>query len=154
LKDPYAYSYDGNKFVASLKSDMLSELVDNHIENIEYSLEEYKDKLQPKTVEVLDKFIDKMNDDDDEFIDKEHRKTYPNYKSFNINKIKMMIYNESNKNVVSVIYDKNELPHIESSTLSSTLSSTFDEPSTLSSTFDEPSTSGESSTLSSTVPLV
>ena len=45
-----------------------------------------------------------------------------------------MIYNESNKNVVSVIYDKNELPHIESSTLSST--------------------SDESSTLPSTVPLV
>jgi hypothetical protein len=140
LKDQYAYSYDGTKFTASLKTDLLSELVDNHIENLEYSLEEYKDKLQPKTVEILDKFIDKMNDDDDEFIDKEHRKTYPNYKSFNINKIKMMIYNESNKNVVSVIYDKNELPHIESSTLSST--------------FDEPSTSDESSTLSSTIPLV
>ena len=152
LKDPYAYSYDGNKFVASLKSDMLSELVDNHIENIEYSLEEYKDKLQPKTVEVLDKFIDKMNEDDEEFIDKEHRKTYPNYKSFNINKIKMMIYNESNKNVVSVIYDKNELPYEESSTLSSTLneSSALGEPST----FDETSTLGEPSTLPSTVPLV
>ena len=110
LKDQYAYSYDGNKFVASLKSDVLNELVDNHIENIEYSLEEYKNKLQPKTIELLDKFIEKMNNDDDEFIDKEHRKKYPNYKSFSINKIKMMIYNESNKNVVSVICDKHEQP--------------------------------------------
>jgi len=108
LKDQYAYSYNGIKFTASLKTELLGELVDNHIENIEYSLEEYKNKLQPKTVEVLDKFIEKMNNDEDEFIDKEHCKKYPNYKSFNINKIKMMIYNESNKNVVSVIYDNNE----------------------------------------------
>ena len=108
LKDQYAYSYNGIKFTASLKTELLGELVDNHIENIEYSLEEYKNKLQPKTVEVLDKFIEKMNNDEDKFIDKEHCKKYPNYKSFNINKIKMMIYNESNKNVVSVIYDNNE----------------------------------------------
>jgi hypothetical protein len=82
LKDQYAYIYNGTKFIAVLKSDILGELVDNHIENIEYSIEEYKDKLQPKTVEVLDKFIEKMNNDDDEFIDKEHHKIYPNYKSF------------------------------------------------------------------------
>ena len=82
LKDQYAYVYDGDKFTAVLKSDILEELVDNHFENIEYSAEEYKEKLEAKTIEVLDKFIDKMNNDREEFIDKEHKKKYQNFKNF------------------------------------------------------------------------
>ena len=108
LKDQYAYIYNGNKFIAVLKSDVLGELVDNHFENIEYSADEYKEKLNPKTVEVLDKFIDKMNSEES-FIDHEHIKTYPNFKSYNINKIKMMIYNQSDKNIVNIICDKNTI---------------------------------------------
>lgn len=118
LKDKYAYIFDGSKFIAVLKSDILEELVDNHIENIEYSADEYKEKLQPKTIEVLDKFsfavIDKMNNDVDEFIDKQHKKSYPNFKSYNISQIKLMIYNMSDKktNVVNVICGTNEVPTI------------------------------------------
>ena len=41
LKDQYAYTFDGYKFIAGLKQDILGELVDNHIENIEMSIEEY-----------------------------------------------------------------------------------------------------------------
>ena len=111
LKDQYAYIYNGNKFIAVLKSDVLGELVDNHFENIEYSADEYKEKLNSKTVEVLDKFIDKMNNEDETFVDNEHAKSYPNFKSYNINKIKMMIYNESDKNIVNIICDKTELPN-------------------------------------------
>ena len=48
LKDQYAYTYDGSKFSTVLKSDILEELVDNHIENIEYSVEEYKEKIKSK----------------------------------------------------------------------------------------------------------
>ena len=112
LKDQYAYIYDGNKFITVLKSDILETLVDNHIENIEYSADEYKEKLNEKTIEVLDKFIDKMNNEEDEFIDKQHKKSYPNFKSYNINEIKLMIYNMSNNktNVVNVICSKNEIP--------------------------------------------
>ena len=69
---------------------------------------EYKDKLQPYTIEILDKFIEKM-DDEDEFTDKEHKIKYPNFKQFKINLIKLMIYNEKVK-VVNVICDKVELP--------------------------------------------
>jgi hypothetical protein len=115
LKDQYAYIYNGNKFIAVLKSDILEELVDNHIDNIEYSAEEYKEKLQKKTIEILDKFIEKMNNEEDEFVDKQHKKSYPNFKSYNINQIKLMIYNMSDKktNVVNVICSKNEIPVIE-----------------------------------------
>ena len=115
LKDKYAYIYNGSKFIAVLKSDILEELVDIHFENIEYSADEYKHKLQPKTIEVLEKFIEKMNNDEDEFIDQEHKLSYPNFKNFNNNKIKLMIYNESDKksNIVNVICEKNEKPTIE-----------------------------------------
>ena len=89
-------------------------LFDNHFENIEISIDEYKDKLQPKTVEVLDKFIEKMNNDVDEFIDNQHKKSYPNFKTFKVNLIKLMIYNETDTrtNVVNVICDKIEPPEI------------------------------------------
>ena len=108
LKDQYAYTFDGSKFIAGLKHDILDELVDNHIENIEMSIEEYKDKLTSKTREVLDKFIDKLNDDDEEFTDKEHNKKYSSYKNFKVNQVKLMIYNESENrpNIINLICER------------------------------------------------
>ena len=108
LKDQYAYTFDGSKFIAGLKQDILGELVDNHIENIEMSIEEYKEKLTSKTREVLDKFIDKLNDDDEEFTDKEHNKKYPSYKNFKVNQVKLMIYNESENrpNIINLICER------------------------------------------------
>jgi hypothetical protein len=108
LKDQYAYIYDGLKFTAVLKKDVLSELVDNHFENLELSIEEYKDQLPYKTACVLDKFIEMMNDEEEEFNDTEHNKTYPNYKNFKVNQIKLMIYNETDHktNVVNVICER------------------------------------------------
>jgi hypothetical protein len=108
LKDKYAYIFNGSKFTAVLKNDVLGELVDNHFENIEFSVEEYKDKLNSKTIEVLDKFIDMINRDELEFTDKEHNTKYPNYKNFKVNQIKLMIYNESENrpNIVNVICER------------------------------------------------
>jgi hypothetical protein len=108
LKDKYAYVFNGNKFTVGLKSDILGELVDNHVDNIEMSMDEYKDILPPKTIEVLDKFLEKIYNDEDEFTDKEHKIKYPNFKQFKINNIKLMIYNEyeSRTDVVTVICDK------------------------------------------------
>ena len=108
LKDQYAYIFDGSKFIAVLKTDVLNELVDNHFDNIELSVEEYKDKLNSKTIDVLDKFIEKINDEDEEFTDMEHNKTYPSYKNFKVNQIKLMIYNESENrsNIVNVICER------------------------------------------------
>ena len=109
LKDQYAYIFDGNKFTAGLKSTILSELVDNHFEHIEYSAEEYKHKLQPRTIEILNKFIDMMNKEDQSFTDKEHKIKYPNFKQFKVNMIKVIIYNE--KRVVNVLYDEINIPN-------------------------------------------
>ena len=53
-----------------------------------------------------------MNNEEDEFIDKQHKKSYQNFKSYNINEIKLMIYNmyDNKTNVVNVICSKNEIP--------------------------------------------
>ena len=116
LKDKYAYIFDGNKFTAGLKSDILGELVDNHFENIELSVDEYKDKLPHKTFNVLDKFIDMMNNDVEfqDNTDNDNTKSYKCFKSFKINLIKLMIYNETGRrmNVVNIICDKIEQPII------------------------------------------
>ena len=108
MKDQYAYTFDGSKFIAGLKHDILEELVDNHIENIEMSFEEYRDKLNSKTIDVLDKFIEKINDDELEFTDKEHNKKYLNYRNFKVNQVKLMIYNESENrpNVINLICER------------------------------------------------
>ena len=112
LKDKYAYVFNGNKFIVGLKSDILGELVDNHVDNIEMSMDEYKNILPSKTIEVLDKFLEKIYNDEDEFTDKEHKIKYPNFKQFKINNIKLMIYNEyeSRTDVVTVICDKLDPP--------------------------------------------
>ncbi len=91
-----------------MKKDILDEFVCNHLYNIELSLDEYKNQLDAKTREVLDKFIQKMNDDDADFIDQEHNKKYPNYWNFKINSIKVLVYNESDMktNVVSLICER------------------------------------------------
>ena len=106
MKDQYAYTFDGSKFIAVLKNDVLGELVDNYFENIELSVEEYK--LNSKTIEVLDNFIEKINDEEHTFTDKEHNKKYPNYRNFKVNQVKLMIYNESENrpNIINLICER------------------------------------------------
>jgi hypothetical protein len=72
------------------------------------SIEEYKEKLTSKTRDVLGKFIEKINDDDKEFTDKEHNKKYPNYRNFKVNQVKLMIYNESENrpNIINLICER------------------------------------------------
>ena len=60
LKDMYAFIFDGSKFITVNKDDVLKELINNHFDNIECLLEEYRDKLDPYTVLVLEKFIKMM----------------------------------------------------------------------------------------------
>jgi hypothetical protein len=38
-----------------------------------------------------------LNDDDTKFTDQENKRTYPSYKAYKINSIKLMIYNNSEK---------------------------------------------------------
>lgn len=107
LKDDYAYVYDGEKFIAAYKTEVLNDIIDNHSYNIETSMEEYKDKIAPKTYEVLQKFVDMMNDETTEFYAEPQNKKYDNYKEYKKDMIKLLIYNNTymDGNLINVVYE-------------------------------------------------
>jgi hypothetical protein len=107
LKDDYAYVYDGEKFIAAYKTEVLNDIIENHSYNIETSMEEYKDKIAPKTYEVLQKFVDMMNDETTEFYAEPQNKKYDNYKEYKKDMIKLLIYNNTymDGNLINVVYE-------------------------------------------------
>jgi hypothetical protein len=109
LRDDIAYVYNGNKFEAVQKHSVISELIDQHMNNIEVSLENYKAKLPEKTANILDKLLEKLQDEETKMTDENNNKEYKNYKSYKINDIKLMIYNETGKNteVIKLKYNNN-----------------------------------------------
>jgi len=98
LRDNIAYVYNENKFEAVQKHSIINQLIDQHMNNIEVSLEDYKDKLPERTIEILDKLIEKLQDDHTLMIDEENNKDFKNYRMFKINEVKLMIYNETGNN--------------------------------------------------------
>jgi cystathionine beta-lyase family protein involved in aluminum resistance len=98
LRDNIAYVYNGTKFEAVQKQSVISDLIDQHMNNIEVSLENYKHKLPEKTANIIDKLLQKL-DDETKITDENNNKEYKNFKSFKTNEIKLMIYNESRKNM-------------------------------------------------------
>jgi hypothetical protein len=98
LRDNIAYVYNGNKFEAVQKHSIINQLIDQHMNNIEVSLEDYKNKLPERTVEILDKLIEKLQDEHTSMIDEENNKEFKNYRMFKINEVKLMIYNETGNN--------------------------------------------------------
>jgi hypothetical protein len=83
--------------------------------NIEVSLEDYKDKLPEKTACILDKLLEKLQDEETKITDENNNKEYKNYKSYKINEIKLMIYNETGKNteVIKFKYNNKKQKEIE-----------------------------------------
>ncbi len=98
LRDNIAYVYNGNKFEAVQKHSVINQLIDQHMNNIEVSYDDYKNKLPEKTVSILDKLIEKIQDDHTSMVDEENNKEFKNYKLFKINEVKLMIYNETGNN--------------------------------------------------------
>jgi hypothetical protein len=44
-----------------------------------------------------------MNDEDTQFTNYEINKTYPNYRKYKIESIKLLIFNNTDKNIIKVI---------------------------------------------------
>ena len=112
LRDDLAYVFDGEKFVTTKKNKSITELIDNHIDSIEISLEEYKEKLNPKVVQKLEELIEKINDDYTEMIvENNNNKKFQNYKLYKIDQVKDLIYDESkhiknNKKIIQILSKK------------------------------------------------
>jgi uncharacterized protein YpiB (UPF0302 family) len=70
LYNNIAHVFDGEKFITMKKNEAINELIDNHLENIEISLEEYREKINPKATDILDRMIEKLYDNKSITIDK------------------------------------------------------------------------------------
>jgi hypothetical protein len=102
MRDNLIHIFDGEKFISQAKHGTLNQLMDNHMVSIEESLENNKENLNPKTVDVIEKLIEKINNETTELYDEENDKKYLNYKNYKNDLIKLVIYNESDKKKPSV----------------------------------------------------
>jgi hypothetical protein len=107
MRDDIGYIFNGKEFISVKKNEMLNDLVDTHIKEINLSFEKHKNKLNDKYVIRLEKFLDMLNDDETKFTDQNNQRTYPSYKAYKIDSLKLLIYNSSDKKKL------NELQHIE-----------------------------------------
>jgi hypothetical protein len=97
MRDDIGYIFNGKEFISIKKNEMLNELIDTHVKEINLSLEKHKNNLNEKYVTRLEKFLDMLNDDDTKFTDQNNQRTYPSYKAYKINSLKLLIYNSSDK---------------------------------------------------------
>ena len=81
--------HNGNKFEVKSKDFVLSDLLNNHLGNIETFIDDNNIEEENKNKHLF-KFIRELNGDD---INKDN----PNYKNCKLNNIKQLIYNHSDK---------------------------------------------------------
>ena len=97
LQNNIAYKYDKklNNFIAVDKNELLNELVDYRTYDIEKFFDEYKDKFDTNKINQIKKFIDRMNEDTDNYKDKKSKE------------IKFILYNNSDKMLNIINNDEN-----------------------------------------------
>ena len=98
LKDNYAYRYDENKgyFITVPKNTAINELICNRVTDIEVIYDELSsaNKIDDKTKRVIQDFLDRI-ENDEPYVDNEIK--YDNFKSYKINKIKILLYNNQDR---------------------------------------------------------
>ena len=114
LKDKHAFKYDDEKgyFVCINKNELISDLICERLGDIEEIYEELSttNKLDLNTKRLIKEFLDKIKKEDTYDID---GTTYHNFKSYNEHKVKILIYNSSDKinQDLTIIFES--LPSIE-----------------------------------------
>jgi hypothetical protein len=119
LKDNYAYKYDDNLryFLTVPKNELLNDVVSNRIGDIEKICDELsnKKKIDNNTKDIIEMMIEKINDEKTTYYDDDGETKYPNYKSYKVNNIKIILYNNNNKITrdIELIFSKyiNENPN-------------------------------------------
>jgi hypothetical protein len=113
LKDNYAYKYDESKgyFIAMNKNTLLDNLVMVRLTDIEEIYDELKtaNKIDERTKRIIQNFLDKMENVEIPVVENDTK--YENYKSFKIDSIKILLYNNQDKvtkNLALLITDNSE----------------------------------------------
>jgi len=101
LKDNFIYKYDKKKgyFVAANKNDTLKEFIDTRVLDIEEIYNKLSDakKIDENTKNTIEKFLYKIQNYNEKFVDNNDNITYPSYRDYKINKIKILLYNNHDK---------------------------------------------------------
>jgi hypothetical protein len=114
MKDQYMYKYDDKHgiFILSPKTDVLNSLINYRLDDLEVIYNDLleNNKLDEKTKDIIEIFINKINYSDSKFIDSEG-KEYNNYKQYKINEVKILLYNNQDKttNDISLLLSANEI---------------------------------------------
>jgi hypothetical protein len=99
LKDNFAYKYDDTKgyFVSIPKNILLDDVITHRITDIEAIYDELQsaNKIDTKTKKIIQDFLDKIGNEETPFF--ENNTKYENYKSYKINNIKILLYNNQDK---------------------------------------------------------
>jgi hypothetical protein len=108
LKDPYAYVWDGTQFIVKLKEDVLEDLINNHVEFIEASLNNYKNFLAPDIQQKITYMLEQL-ESSNEFVHKGLHKTFKTYKTYKKEMLKLLIYNNTKNETLIVLSFENNL---------------------------------------------
>jgi hypothetical protein len=103
LQNNIGYIFNGKKFEAQTKDSILNELLNKHFENIKEYIEE--DNIENKdNKDILSKYINNRNFQ--KFLKEmngiEKHTDLKNYKEYKLNEIKLLLYNNSEKNIMTV----------------------------------------------------
>ena len=98
LKDKFAYRYDEGKgyFITTTKKDVLDDLIANRMMDIEAIYDELSsaNKIDGKTKKLIQEFLDKM-ENENTYVNDEIE--YTSFKSYKMNNIKILLYNNQDK---------------------------------------------------------
>jgi hypothetical protein len=96
LRSNVAFVHDGKKFNAVNKKQAVSEIVDTHVDAIQEMAGQTTNKIDTKTLEIINQLNTKLNDNcDKKIIDEKSNRTFNNYRDFKVDSVATMIYNES-----------------------------------------------------------
>jgi hypothetical protein len=97
LRSNVALVHDGETFNVVNQYNAINDLISDHVDAITQLLEDNKDKLNERTIEKLELFVEKIDEGYKKMFDATSNRTYKNYKDYKISKVKEIIYNESKK---------------------------------------------------------
>jgi hypothetical protein len=101
LKDNYAYKYDKKigYFITVTKADLLNDIVTYRITDIEEIYDELllTNKIDNRTKELIQDMLGKIHNENLPFYDYNEEIKYSNYKSYKMNNIKILLYNNHDK---------------------------------------------------------
>ena len=102
LRDNIAYVFDGNEFMAHDKTDTMIELIDDHANEINLSLDNHRKNLNPYTITKIEDMLKKL-ESEEKYTDENNGKTYDSYKVYKMNTVKKDIYNLSDRKKLEML---------------------------------------------------